>query len=179
MILSLCSEEWGSYALLLSAQLNGLQPILQHYKQTLFSLATLSVLKKGCPSFIAWDPEKIIAVFTLVKLNSNFSHAIEVSLSAFCQIYTCLSDIFFKFSAGHRLCDRVISEHNTMNVVECSLHCLRKPSVCKSINYKARKHQQPSRNCQLNNATKTTHPQNLLPDKNYDYYSEPLEKVFL
>ncbi|CAB4034419.1 Hypothetical predicted protein, partial [Paramuricea clavata] len=77
--------------------------------------------------------------------------------------------------SGYRLCDHVISEHNTLNFLECSLYCLRKPSHCKSINYKARKHQHPSNNCQLNNATKTTHPQNLLPDKNYDYY-QPLEK---
>jgi hypothetical protein len=94
--------------------------------------------------------------------------------------YTCISDIFFKFSAGYRLCDHVISEHNTLNFLECSLYCLRKPFDCKSINYKARKHQHPSKNCQLNNATKTAHPQNLLPDKNYDYY-EPLvvQKVLL
>ncbi|CAB3981088.1 Hypothetical predicted protein [Paramuricea clavata] len=52
---------------------------------------------------------------------------------------------------------------------------IQKPSDCKSINYKARKHQHPSTNCQLNNATKTKHPQNLQADKNYDYY-EPLEK---
>ncbi|CAB4034420.1 Hypothetical predicted protein [Paramuricea clavata] len=86
------------------------------------------------------------------------------------------SSALFKLSmSGYRLCDHVISEHNTLNFLECSLYCLRKPSHCKSINYKARKHQHPSNNCQLNNATKTTHPQNLLPDKNYDYY-QPLEK---
>jgi hypothetical protein len=86
--------------------------------------------------------------------------------------------IFFKFSAGYRLNDHVISEHNTLNFLECSLYCLRKPSDCKSINYKARKRQHSSKNCQLNNATKTTHPQKLLVDENYDYY-EQLKKVFL
>ncbi|CAB4007175.1 Hypothetical predicted protein, partial [Paramuricea clavata] len=73
----------------------------------------------------------------------------------------------------YRLYGHVISEHNTLNFLKCSLYCLRKPSHCKSINYKARKHKHPSNNCQLNNATKTAHPQNLLPNKNYDYY-EPL-----
>ncbi|CAB4021589.1 Hypothetical predicted protein, partial [Paramuricea clavata] len=88
------------------------------------------------------------------------------------------SSALFKLSmSGHRLCDHVISEHNTLNFLECSLYCLRKPSHCKSINYKARKHQHPSNNCQLNNATKTTHPQNLLPDKNYDYYQPLMEKI--
>jgi hypothetical protein len=96
------------------------------------------------------------------------------------ELILAISDIFFIFSAGYRLCDHVINEHNTLNVVECSLYCLKKPSHCKSINYKARKHQHPSNNCQLNNATKTAHLQNLMLDKNYDYY-EPLamQKVLL
>ena len=113
------------------------------------------------------------AVYSSVQYNLLFAHAIEVYVSAFYRIYVCISDIFFKFFAGYRLCDHVISEHNTLNFLECSLYCLRKPSDCKSINYKARKHQHPSKNCQLNNATKTAHPENLLPDKSYDYY-EPL-----
>ena len=104
---------------------------------------------------------------------SHFSHAIEVNIRVFSPFSTCISDIFLKFFVGYRLSGHVISEHNTLNFLECSLYCLRKPFGCKSINYKARKHQHPSTNCQLNNATKTKHPQNLQADKNYDYY-EPL-----
>jgi hypothetical protein len=73
-----------------------------------------------------------------------------VCVSASYEIYTCISDIFFTFYSGYRLCDPVIGEHNTLNFLECSLYCLRKPG-CKSINYKARKHNHPSKNCQLNN----------------------------
>ena len=85
-------------------------------------------------------------------------------------------DIFLK---GHRLTGNVIHELNTLNLLECSLYCIRKPSECKSINYRATKRLDYSINCQLINATKTTHPQNLLPDENYDYYEPILEKVFL
>ena len=106
--------------------------------------------------------------------NLLFPHGIEVCVSAFYRIDTCVSNIFFNF---RKVTDYVISEHNTLNFLEYSLYCLRKPSHCKSINYKARKHRHPSTNCQLNNVTKITHPQNLLSDKNYDFYV-PLEKVF-
>ncbi|XP_028411438.1 noelin-like [Dendronephthya gigantea] len=82
----------------------------------------------------------------------------------------------FKFSmSGHRLTKHVVSERGTSNLLECCLYCLRKPSVCKSINYEARQHEQNSKNCQLINATKSTCPQNIMPDANYDYY-EMLEK---
>ena len=64
-----------------------------------------------------------------------------------------------------------------MNVLECSLNCVRKACDCRSINYKARTHQLYSKNYQLVNVTKTTHPQNLLPDENYDNY-QPIEMVF-
>ena len=64
-----------------------------------------------------------------------------------------------------------------VNVLECSLNCVRKACDCRSINYKARTHQLYSKNCQLVNVTKTTHPQNLLPDENYDNY-QPIEMVF-
>ena len=113
------------------------------------------------------------------ELRARTGIAPLVCVSASYQIYTCISDIFFTFPSGYRLCDHVIGEHNTLNFLECSLYCLRKPG-CKSINYKARKHNHPSKNCQVNNATKTAHSQNLLSDKNYDYY-EPLalQKVLL
>ncbi|CAB4006041.1 Hypothetical predicted protein [Paramuricea clavata] len=76
---------------------------------------------------------------------------------------------FHRILAGRRLTGHVISELNTY-LVECCLYCLRKSSDCKSINFKATKHQTHSKNCQLINATKTSHPQNLLADKNYDNY---------
>ena len=50
---------------------------------------------------------------------------------------------------------------------------MRKPSECKSINYRAKQRQDYSINCQLINATKTTHPQNLWEDRNYDNH-EPI-----
>ena len=84
---------------------------------------------------------------------------------------------FHRILTGYRLTGPVFSEFNTLNFLECSLYCLRKPSDCKSINYKSRKHQRYSINCQLIKATKTTHPQNWLPDENFDYY-EPLKKVY-
>ena len=71
---------------------------------------------------------------------------------------------------GHRLSGYLVSEHRTMNVLECSLHCLQKSSTCRSINYRAQGRQDLFKNCHLNNATKATHPQNLQLDENFDYY---------
>ena len=74
---------------------------------------------------------------------------------------------------GHRLMDNVVSEYNSLSVLECSLYCLRKFPECKSINCKGTKRQKI---CQLNNATKSTHSRNLVADKIYNYY-EPLLQV--
>lgn len=73
--------------------------------------------------------------------------------------------------AGERFKNHVISQHETANVLECSQYCLRK-SYCRSFNFKVKRrtHQSDLKNCQLNNATKRTHPQNSFADKNYDYY---------
>ncbi|CAB4028739.1 Hypothetical predicted protein, partial [Paramuricea clavata] len=80
------------------------------------------------------------------------------------------SSAWFKLTvSGHRLTGHVINELNTY-LVECCLYCLRKSSDCKSSNFKTTKHQPHSKSCQPINAMKTTHPQNLLADKNYDNY---------
>ena len=76
--------------------------------------------------------------------------------------------------SGSRLNGHVFGEVDTFDALECSLRCLQERELCKSINYKARKHQRNSKTCQLNNATKNTHPNDELMDKEYDYY----EKVF-
>ena len=80
---------------------------------------------------------------------------------------------------GHRLSGHAIHELNALNLLECSFYCLRKQSECKSINYKETEDQDFSVNCQLINATKTTHPKKLLPDANYDNYEPIMEMVFL
>ncbi|XP_028410623.1 glycine-rich cell wall structural protein 1.8-like [Dendronephthya gigantea] len=83
------------------------------------------------------------------------------------------NEIFF--IEGCRLINHVVGELHTANILECSLNCLRKSPVCKAINYSENKQQSNLPNCQLINATETTHPQNLLLDKDYDFY-EKLEK---
>ena len=88
-------------------------------------------------------------------------------------------NIFHPILAGHRLTDNVIRELNTPGLLECALYCIRKPSECKSINCRATKRQDYSINCQLINATITTHPQNLQADENYDNYELITEMVFL
>ena len=84
----------------------------------------------------------------------------------------------YKFLAGGRLTEFVIGEHDTLDFSECTFFCLENSSWCKSINYQRRKNKSFARNCQLNNASKTSHPMSLLADKNYDHY-EQLEVVFL
>ena len=86
--------------------------------------------------------------------------------------------IFHQILTGHRLTGNVIRELNTLSPVECALYCIRKPPECKSINYRETKRQKNSINCQLINATKTTHPQNLLADENYDNYEQITKMVF-
>ena len=88
-------------------------------------------------------------------------------------------NICHQIFTGHRLTGNVIRQLNALNLLECSLYCIRISSDCKSINYRATKRQDYSINCQLINATKTTHPQSLLANKNYDYYELIVEKVFL
>ena len=80
--------------------------------------------------------------------------------------------------AGHRLAGDLTCELNAVNLVECLLHCVRKPSDCKSINYRPTKRNDYSINCQLVNATKKTHPQNVVLHQSYNNY-EPMEMVFL
>ena len=84
--------------------------------------------------------------------------------------------IFHWILTGHRVSGPVINELNTY-LVECGLFCLAQASDCKSINFRSGDHHRYSKNCQLINATKKTHPQNLLADENYDHY-EPLEVAF-
>ena len=81
-----------------------------------------------------------------------------------------------EFYAGSRMTDHVISNFHTMGSLECSMRCLKNLSVCKSINYKTKNYQLYSENCQLNNATKMTHPKDLLADRNYDFF-QLVEKV--
>jgi hypothetical protein len=79
---------------------------------------------------------------------------------------------------GHRLTGPLIKELNTY-LAECGLYCLAQSPDCKSFNYKSRGHHMYSKNCQLINATRKTHPQNLLHDENYDYYEQlALSKVY-
>ena len=85
--------------------------------------------------------------------------------------------IFHQIFTGHRLTGNVMGELSTSSVIECSLYCIQKPSECKSINYRDTK-RQDSINCQLINATKTTHPQNLIADGNYDNYEPIITAVF-
>ena len=87
-------------------------------------------------------------------------------------------NIFHQILTGHRLTANVIRELNTPRLLECALYCVRKPSECKSINYRATKRQDYSSNCQLINATKTTHPRDLLAEENYDHYEPIMEMVF-
>ena len=77
---------------------------------------------------------------------------------------------------GHHFSNQIISEHKTASITECALNCLTQRSSCKSISFKSGQKQYPSKNCQLNNATKFTHPQNLIVNVDYNYY-EPLVKV--
>ena len=77
--------------------------------------------------------------------------------------------IFHWILTGHRVSGPVINELNTY-LVECGLFCLAQASDCKSINFRSGDHHRYSKNCQLINATKKTHPQNLLADENYDHY---------
>ena len=86
-------------------------------------------------------------------------------------------NIFHQIFTGHRLTGNVIRELNTASLLECSLYCIRKPSECISINYRSTKREDYSINCQLINATKTTHPHNLLAHENYDYYEPILDIV--
>jgi hypothetical protein len=95
------------------------------------------------------------------------------------QIVNIDINVFHPILTGHRLTGNVIRELNTLNLLECSLYCIRKPSECKSINYRATKRQEYSINCQLINATKTTHPQNLVADESYDNYEPIPETVSL
>jgi precorrin-6B methylase 2 len=81
------------------------------------------------------------------------------------------------FHPGRRLTANVIGEMNAVSIIECALYCIQKSSECKSINYRATKRRDYASNCQLTNATKTTHPQNLLADENYDNYEPITEKV--
>ena len=81
------------------------------------------------------------------------------------------------FFLGHHLTKHVISEHKASSVTECAQYCLRKSSSCKSINYKSRQNQDSSKNCQLNNATKSDQPQNLMVNDGYNYYETLLTKV--
>ncbi|XP_028411447.1 noelin-like [Dendronephthya gigantea] len=108
----------------------------------------------------------------LPKLANNFqilfAYLILVCVKASASLDS--SAVFKISTSGHRLTNHVVSERETSNVLECSLYCLRKPSVCKSFNYKARKREQNLKVCQLNNATKSMNPQNILPDNKYDYY---------
>ena len=87
-------------------------------------------------------------------------------------------NIFRQILTGHRLTGNVIREMTTLNLLECALYCIIKPSEYKSINYRASNRQDYSINCQLINATKTTHPRNLLADANYNNYEPTMEKVF-
>ena len=81
---------------------------------------------------------------------------------------------WFKHSSGSRLAGHVFRELETLDVLECSFKCLEDHVQCKSVNYKDRKNEQYSKNCQLNDASKRTHAQDEITDENYDYY----EKVF-
>lgn len=92
--------------------------------------------------------------------------------------FTGFRKFYLKFilNSGYRLAKHVTTELHTFGVLECSLYCLSNASICKSINYKARNHQQDSKNCQLNDATRATHPEDLQDDQNFDYYYQ-LEKV--
>ncbi|XP_028411402.1 noelin-like [Dendronephthya gigantea] len=108
----------------------------------------------------------------LPKLANNFQILFDYLILLCVKASASLdSSAIFKIStSGHRLTNHVVSERETSNVLECSLYCLRKSSVCKSFNYKARKREQNFKNCQLNNATKSMNPQNILQDNKYDYY---------
>jgi hypothetical protein len=64
---------------------------------------------------------------------------------------------------GHRLTKHVFIQHKTASVTECAQYCVREISACKSINYKSRRNQDSSKNCQLNNATKFIQPQSSGP----------------
>ena len=88
-------------------------------------------------------------------------------------MYICV----FIFILGHQLTKHAISEHKASSVTECVQYCLRKSSSCKSVNYKSRQNQDSSKNCQLNNATKSIQPQNLMVNDGYNYYEPLLTKV--
>ena len=78
---------------------------------------------------------------------------------------------------GHHLTEHVFTQYKTASITECAQYCVREISTCKSINYKSRHmNQDSSKNCQLNNVTKLTQPQNLVVNIDYNYY-EPLIKV--
>ena len=81
---------------------------------------------------------------------------------------TYMHQYFSSNSTGHRRTGNVIRELNTP--LECSSYCIRKPSECKSINYRAMKRRDYSINSQLINATEAAHPQSLLADQSYDHY---------
>ncbi|XP_028397795.1 ficolin-2-like [Dendronephthya gigantea] len=82
------------------------------------------------------------------------------------------TETFVKIASGNRLDGHVLSQHRTESVMECAQLCLRKRFSCKSINYKSlnRKNQNSSKNCELNDATKTGQLQNLKVDMEYNYY---------
>ncbi len=113
----------------------------------------------------------ILCIYALLTkfLRSVFCDLMERRASSLC---------FHLILTGHRVSGPVINELNTY-LAECGLYCLAKAPDCKSFNYRSGDHHRYSKNCQLINATKKTHPQNLLPDENYVHYEQlTLPKVF-
>ena len=84
-----------------------------------------------------------------------------------------IPDILLSFlQLGAQLDNNVMKESETYSVIECAHLCLSDYPLCKSINYETNNEICPSsrHKCQLNNATKSLQPENLVKDEGFNYF---------
>ena len=74
-----------------------------------------------------------------------------------------------------RLDNSLIYEQEVDSIMDCAHLCLSQYPQCRSINYEkaAKKEDHKRRKCQLNNETRTTKPEEMVPDIAFNYF-EPI-----
>lgn len=87
---------------------------------------------------------------------------------------TFLYNILLSSFPGSGLVGHVIRRCDALGALDCAQNCLAEHPVCKSVNFN-KKESGVGKNCELNSATKSEHPQKLQPMKNVNYYETILK----
>ncbi|XP_028418924.1 ladderlectin-like [Dendronephthya gigantea] len=96
-------------------------------------------------------------------------------LSTQTSISVISSSMFKLATSGYRLVGHVTHEYSALDAFHCAQKCLTRHPACKSINFNKEKQSHSGTNCELNNAVKSTYPEEFELMRNVNYY-EILEK---